>query len=168
MDQKVREQWRWPARASFLRTGLIGGSCHVEMCPFESLRELAEECRGRDGAAFPAGDVREVREVALELFAVFLGERKLPCAVVGARSGLHELTDQPVVVAHDASMMMPQCDHARTRECCDVHDDGGIEATRVVEGVAQDQATFGVRIQYLDRLPGGAGRDVARLDRLTA
>src|ERR1700692_3507673 len=100
MNEKVREQRRGPARAAFLRTALISGSCDVEMRPFEPLGELGQECPGRDGTAVTPADIREIREVALQLFGVLFGERQLPCPVIGAYPGLHELMNQVLIVAH--------------------------------------------------------------------
>ena len=45
-----------------------------------------------------------------------------------------------------------------------VDDDRGLEAPRVVERIAQDEAAFGVGVEDLDGETGGAGDDVARLD----
>src|SRR5256886_12601348 len=42
-QQKVREQRRRPARTALLRTALVGGARDVEVRPFESLGEFAEE-----------------------------------------------------------------------------------------------------------------------------
>ena len=91
MDEKVREQRRGPARASFLCTALISGPCDVEMRPFEPLGELGQECRGCDGTTVTPADIREISEVALQLFGVLFGERQLPCPVICAYTSLHEL-----------------------------------------------------------------------------
>src|SRR6201996_2773040 len=106
MDEKVREQRRGPPRAAFLRTALICGPCDVEMCPFEPLGELGQECRGCDGTAVTAADIREIREVALQLIGVLLRQRQLPRTVIGTYAGLHELIDQVLIIAHAARMMM--------------------------------------------------------------
>src|SRR5882757_10500259 len=117
MDQKVREQRRGPARAAFLRTALISGPCDVEMCPFEPLGELGQECRGCDGTAVTTADIREIREVALQLIGVLIRDRQLPRTVIGTYTGLHELSDQVLIVAHAAGVMMPKRHHARTGQC---------------------------------------------------
>src|SRR2546430_16094200 len=82
-QQKVREQRRRPASTALLRTALVGGARDVEVRPFESLGEFAEESRGGDCAAVTSADIGKVGEVALERFRVFLGERQLPAAIVG-------------------------------------------------------------------------------------
>ena len=73
MDEEIREQRSRLPRAALLRTALVSDARDVEMRPFESLREFAQERRRRDRAALTAADV---------------GERKvpggLPAAVVGA------------------------------------------------------------------------------------
>src|SRR5581483_972817 len=111
MDEKVREQRRGPARAAFLRTALISGPCDVEMRPFEPLGELGQECASCDGTAVTAADIREIREVALQLIGVLIRERQLPRTVIGTYAGFHELIDQILVVAHAARMMMPKRHH---------------------------------------------------------
>src|ERR1700743_3300853 len=108
MDEKVREQRRGPARAAFLSTALISGPCDVEMRPFEPLGELGQECRGGDGTAITTTDIREIREVALQLIGVLLRERQLPRTVIGTHAGCHELGDQILIIAHAARMMMPE------------------------------------------------------------
>src|ERR1700674_5996546 len=75
LQQKVREQRRRPARAALLRTGLVGGARDVEVRPFESLGELAEESRSGDGAAVTPADIGKVGEVTLQSFRVFFGQR---------------------------------------------------------------------------------------------
>src|SRR5579862_6854640 len=98
MDKKVRKQWRWPARTAFLSTALICGPCYVEMRPFEPLGELAKECRSGDRTALAPADIREIREIALELIGILFGERHVPCLVVRSHTGLHELTHELFVV----------------------------------------------------------------------
>src|SRR3954465_1868679 len=165
MDEKVREQRRGPARAAFLRTALISGPCDVEMRPFEPLGELGQECRGGDGTAITATYVREIREVALQLIGVLLRERQLPRTVIRTYTGFHELTDQILIVAHAARVMMPKGYHASAGQRRNIHDRGRVEAVRIVECVTQDQSTFRIRIQNLNGEPRCAGRDVPRLDR---
>src|SRR5438046_704463 len=108
MDKKVGEQRCWPARTAFLSTALVSGPCDVEMRPFEPLGELTQECRGRDGTALTPTDIREIREVALQLIPVLLGEGQMPRPVIRAYASVHELTHEFLVVAHSARMMMPQ------------------------------------------------------------
>src|SRR6266581_8350321 len=130
MDKKVCEQRRWPARAAFLRTALISGPGDVEMRPFEPFGELAEECRSRNGATLAPTDIREIREVALQLIGVLIGEGHLPRPVLRAYTRLHELMHEIVVIAHGTRVMMPQCNDARTGQCRNIHDSGRVEAPR--------------------------------------
>ena len=51
-----------------------------------------------------------------------------------------------------AGVVRAQRHDAGTGERGDVHDGRGLEAARVVEGVAQHQAAFGIGVQDLDRL----------------
>src|SRR5580692_6482421 len=102
MDQKICEQGRGPARAAFVRTTLIRGSGDVEMRPFEPLSEFTEECRRRDGSALTSSDIREIREVALQLLAVLLREWQVPGPIIGAQAGFHKLVHETFVVAHCA------------------------------------------------------------------
>src|ERR1700736_5017856 len=147
MDKKVCEQRRWPARTAFLRTALISGPCDVEMRPFEPLGELAQECRCRDGATLAPTDIREIREVALQLIGVLVGEGQLPCPVIRAYTCLHELVYEIFVITDGARVMMPPGDDAPTGQCRNIYDCRGIEAPRVLERVAQDEPALSVRVE---------------------
>src|SRR5882757_267440 len=164
MDKKVCEQRRWPARAAFLRTALISGPGDVEMRPFEPLGELAQECRSRNCTTLAPTDIREIREVALQLFGVLLGEGHLPCLVIRAYACLHELMYEIFVIAHGTRVMMPQCEDARTGQCRNIYDHGGIEAPRVVKRVTEDEPAFRIGVENLDCHAGSAGGDIARFD----
>src|SRR6202035_3402994 len=100
-------------RAALLRTALVSDARDVEMRPFESLREFAQERRRRNRAAFAAADIGEIRKITLQLLSVLFSDRQLPGAIVGADPGIHQLADECVIVAHAARVMMPECDHAR-------------------------------------------------------
>src|SRR5205085_11446519 len=87
-QQVLQDHRARAARAAFARAALVRRARDVEVRPDEILRELAEE-RGRgDRAAVTPRDVRHVREIALELLAVFLGERHVPRAVVDRRAAV--------------------------------------------------------------------------------
>jgi hypothetical protein len=90
-DQEVGEQRHRPARAALLRAADVGGAGDVEVRPLQPVGELGEEGRRRDRAAVAAGDVREIGEIALQLLAVFLGQRQAPGAIVGAQAAVDEL-----------------------------------------------------------------------------
>src|SRR5256885_8787068 len=81
LQQKVREQRHRPARTALLRTALVGGARDVEVRPFQSLGEFAEESRGGNRAAVTSADIGKVGEVALQRFRVLLRQRQLPAAV---------------------------------------------------------------------------------------
>src|SRR5215813_8373711 len=98
MDEKVREQWCRPSSAALLCTALVGDARDVEVCPFESLREFAQERCRRDGAAFAAADVGEVRKITLQLLSVLFRDGQLPRAIVRPHSSLHQLTNESVVI----------------------------------------------------------------------
>ena len=68
----------------------IGRAGDVEVRPLQAVGELRQEAGRGDRAAFAAGDVGEVGEVALELLGVFLADRHVPGAIVGALAGFFE------------------------------------------------------------------------------
>jgi len=84
MDEKIREQRSRFPRAALLRTALVSDARDVEMRPFESLREFAQERRRRDRAAFTAADVGEIRKITLQLLSVLFRDRQMPGAIFGA------------------------------------------------------------------------------------
>src|SRR5580693_6524148 len=111
MDEKIREQRSRFPRAALLRTALVSDARDVEMRPFESLREFAQERRRRDRAAFTAADVGEIRKITLQLLSVLFRDRQMPGAIFGACSRFHQLLHQRVIVAHASRMVMPESDH---------------------------------------------------------
>ena len=62
---------------------------------------------------------------------------------------------------------MAERDHHRARQGRDVDDRFGLVALRVGQRIGQNQSTFRIGVQHLDRLPGHAFNDVARLGRPT-
>src|SRR5437660_11335971 len=74
------------------------GAGDVEVRPDSVARELAEEGRGRDGAAGAPAGVLHVGHVALDLVVVFFPERQLPHALAAPLAGILELPDQRLVV----------------------------------------------------------------------
>ena len=130
----------------------VGRAGDIQMRPLQALRELAEERRGRDGAAFATADVGEVREVALELVRILLGERQVPAAVIRALAGVDELARERIVIRHAARVVRAERHDARAGERGDVHDRRGLVAARVVERFAQHEAAFRVRVEDLDGL----------------
>src|SRR5258707_11983973 len=100
MDEKVREQRRRLARAALLRTALVSDARDIEVRPFESLRELAQERYRRDRAAFAAADIGEIRKITLQLLSVLFRDRQLPAAIIRAHTRVQELTNESVVISH--------------------------------------------------------------------
>src|SRR5215469_5149418 len=119
-DEEVGEQRGRAAGAALAGTSLVGGAGDVQVRPGEPLGELGEIGCGRDRTAVAPADVGEVGEVALDLVGVFLGERQLPAAILGAHPRREQLVDELLVVAHDARVVMPERHHARAREGRDV------------------------------------------------
>src|SRR2546427_1977163 len=70
------------------------GAGDVEVRPDGVARELAEEGRGRDGAAGAPAGVLHVGHVALDLLVVFFPERQLPHALAAPLAGVLEFPDQ--------------------------------------------------------------------------
>ena len=134
------------------------------MRPFEPLGKLAQECRSRNGTTLAPTYIREIREVALQLIAVLIGEGHMPCPVIRAYTCLHEIMYEVFVIAHGARVMMPECNDARTGQCRNIDDGGGIEAPRVVKRVTEDEPAFRIGVENLDCHAGSARGDVARFD----
>ena len=135
------------------------------MRPGEALREFREECRRGDRAAVPTGDVRHVREIALELLAVFFGERHVPRAIVDDRAAIHQLARELVVVREDAGVVDSERHDNGAGQRRHVDHDAGLVPFRVVQRVREHETPFGIRIQDFDGQALRARHDVAGFDR---
>src|SRR5438876_9218732 len=91
LDQQADAHARRPLRD--VRTLALApvGAGDVEVCPDRVARELAEEGRGRDGAAGAPAGVLQVGHVALDLLVVIFPERQLPRALAALLAGVLEL-----------------------------------------------------------------------------
>src|SRR6202022_170113 len=69
-----------------------------------------------------------------------------------------------LVVAHQSTEVIAERDDAGPGQSRDVDDCGRLEATAVGNGVAENQASFGVGIENFHRLTGHGRDDVRRLD----
>jgi len=134
------------------------------MRPMQVLGELPKERRGGAGAPLAAADVRDIGEIAFQLFHVFLADRHRPRPIVGTVAGRREFIRQGAVVAHQAAEMIAERDDAGTRQGRDIDDRRRLEAAAVGERVAQHQATFGVRVENFHRLTRHGRHDVGRFD----
>ena len=97
------------------------------------------------------------------MFAVIGVQRHAPCGVLLRFTGGLQLLREFFVIGEQTCVVVTQCDHARTGECCHINHGGGFVAFGIGEGVAQNQATFGVGIQNFNGQTGHGGDDVARL-----
>src|SRR5215471_17436647 len=100
MDEKIREQWCRLSRTALLRTALVSDARDVEVRPFESLREFAQERCRRDRAALAAADVGEVRKITLQLLSVLFRDGQVPRAIVCSHTSVNQLTDECIIVTH--------------------------------------------------------------------
>ena len=103
----------------------------------------------------------QVGEVGFELFFVFGEQGKLPEFVAAFARGGQEPVGQFLIVGHQAAGNVAEGDDARAGEGGGVDEGGGFELRGVGEGVAEDEAAFGVGVEDFD---GGAvhgGYDVA-------
>ena len=77
-------------------------------------------------------------------------------------AGGQQLVGQVVVLAHQAGGLVAEGDHAGTGQGGDVDKRGRLEALRVGQCVAQDQAAFGVGVAHFDGLARHRGDHVGR------
>src|SRR5919197_2981011 len=94
LDQQARPHARRALRNIRALAFAPVGAGNVEMRPDRVARELAEEGRGRDGAACSPAGVLQVRHVALDLLVVFFPEWQLPRALAALLAGVLEFPDQ--------------------------------------------------------------------------
>jgi hypothetical protein len=106
------------------------------VCPTQAFGEFPQEAGRGDRAAFAAGDVRHVGEVALQELGIFLGYRQAPGAVVGALAGRCERLGQRVVGREESAVMRAERDDAGARQRRNVDDGLRLEAARVRDRVA--------------------------------
>src|SRR5439155_11466498 len=89
----------------------------VEVGPLGAgLDRRVEERRGLDRAALPAGAVREVGDVALDLVAVLVGERHRPETVPRLRTGRADLLDERGRPPEEAAEVVAERDRDRAGE----------------------------------------------------
>src|SRR5437867_13067720 len=144
LDQQAGAHARRPLRD--VRTLALApvGAGDVEVRPDGVARELAEEGRGRDGAAGAPAGVLHVGHVALDLLVVFFPEPQLPHALAAPLAGVLVLPDTRLVLPHYAGGVVAWGHDAGAGQRRDVHEGGWFEALGVCEAVGEDQAPLGV------------------------
>ena len=135
------------------------------MRPVEFLGEARKKTCCSDTAGRPAADIGHVGKIAFQLFLVVIPQRHVPGTIVRFVAGGEQFARERVLVAVQAARHMAQRDHAGAGQRGDVDHGLGFEALGIGQRVAQDQASLGVGIEHLDRLPGHAGNDVSRFGR---
>src|SRR5690606_32196345 len=162
IQQILGQQRHRPAGSALvLAAADPGGAGDVQMRPVVVLGEARQEAAGSDGAGLRPTDVGDVGEGAVELLLILVEQRQLPGTVVGLFTGLEQLPDQSVVVAHQAGDVAAQGNDAGAGESGDVDYRLRLEAPGVGQGVAQYQAALSVGVEDFHGLPAHAGDDVA-------
>ena len=100
----------------------------VEVRPGQVARELLEEERRVDRAGAARPDVVQVRDLALEVLAVLVDQRKLPEPFAGGPGGLEEPLGEPRVVRQETGAERAEGDHARAGQRRDVDHLVGLDA----------------------------------------
>ena len=132
------------------------------MYPRRVLGEFLQEHRGRNRAAPPSADVRQVRERALEVIFVIVLERHGPHALArGFRRPQHALA-HAVVVGEQPHVEVPQGYHHRARQRGRVHQVRAALFARIGQCIRQDQPPLGVGIDHFDGLARHGRHNVAR------
>src|ERR1700674_3485916 len=150
------------------RFGLFhpGGPRNVEMDPWSVFGKFLEEHGGEDSAAPTAAGIDHVGDVGFEVFLVFVVERKAPhflaCLFVGVREALIHL----VVAGEDSGIYVAESHDYGAGQGGGIHEMSAAELAGVAEAVGEDEASFGVGVDDLDRLAGHGNLHVARLLRL--
>ena len=144
-----------------------GGSGDVEVGPRHAVGdEVAEEQPGVDGSAVAVADVLAVGDLRLDAALLDLRERHRPHRLAGFVGGGADGGDEVVVVAEEPGGAGAEGDDARPGQRGEV-DDGvgaGVVGARLGgpgDGVAEDQAAFGVGVQHLGRRAAVVADDVA-------
>ncbi|ABA48928.1 hypothetical protein BURPS1710b_1175 [Burkholderia pseudomallei 1710b] len=166
VDQELREERHGAARRPLRRAALPGGARDVEVRPRIVFREARQEARGRHAAGRAPADVREIREVRLQLILILVVERQAPRRIARFARRVEQLARERVVLREEAGVVVAERDDARARQRRDVDHGGRLEALRVRERVAQDEAALRVGVEHLDRQALHARDDVARLVRV--
>ena len=128
--------------------------------------EFLEKGAADDRAGLaPAAGVLDVREVALDLLAVFVEQGQLPHPFGAAFAGLAQSRHHVVVRTHHAGGLAAQGDYHRTCQGGQIDDAGGLVFLHSVrQRVGEDQAAFGVGVDHLDGFARHGAQDVAGLD----
>ena len=133
------------------------------MRPALAFGEARQEAAGGDRAGPAAADVVDVGEGGIEHALVFVPQRQLPGAVERGLAGIQQFAGEVVVLlGHDAGGVLAERHDHRAGQGGDVDQRGRLEALRIGQRVAQDQAAFGVGIAHFDGLAGHAGDHVGR------
>ncbi len=92
------------------------------MCPPELLGETRQETSRRDGSRFASAYVGDISEIAIELCLVIVPQRELPGPVVALSGRGKQLTCQGLMIAHQPTGLLAQCNDARSSKGGDVYD----------------------------------------------
>src|SRR5687767_6325873 len=110
--EEVDQERDRAARAALLCATQVSDTGYVEVRPAQAFGELGQETGCRDGTAFAAAGIGEVREIALELLVVLLGHRHMPGAIFRPLTGSKDFRRERVVVAHDRCEVCAERNHA--------------------------------------------------------
>eukprot|EP01022_Parablepharisma_sp_SALTPOND_P021765 TRINITY_DN435_c1_g1_i1.p1 TRINITY_DN435_c1_g1~~TRINITY_DN435_c1_g1_i1.p1 ORF type:complete len:1304 (+),score=494.29 TRINITY_DN435_c1_g1_i1:15351-19262(+) len=167
LEQPAGQQGHRTTGGTLGGAALPGGTGDVQVGPGVLAGEALQEAGGGDAATRLAADVGDIGEVGLQLFLVDVLDGHAPGGVTGLAAGSQQRVGQLVVggifTGEQARVVMAQCHDAGAGEGGDIDHGGRLEAFHVGQGVAQDQAAFGIGVEHFDGLAGHRGDDVARL-----
>src|SRR5262245_40480263 len=140
-----------------------GSSGDIQMRPLGFIDEFLNEDRTHDSAGLATrSDVLYIRNIRLDLFAVFLANRKLPKVFTGLLAALDDVVNQALVIAHDTGINVAESDNDRAGKGRHIDDFRGTILFRVGDRVRQDQSSFRVRIEYFDGFAIACRYNIAR------
>src|SRR5687768_13634679 len=138
------------------------GAGYVEMCPFGLVDEFLDEHRAHNGAGLASrADVLNVRDVRLDLFAVFLAHRELPETFACLLAESDDPVDELLIVAHHARILIAEGDNHRTGQGCHVNNRSSALFLGISDSISQNKTSFRVGVEDLDSLAVGSGDDIA-------
>ncbi len=123
--------------------------------------KFLDEHGAHDGpSAFAGADVLNVGDAALDHLAVFVIQGKGPHFFAGHSGAGQELVREHLIGTKNSDVDVGERDYNRAGKRRGVDKVRAAKLFRIRDGVRQDQAALGVRVDHFNRLPGHRDLDV--------
>src|SRR5687768_4825104 len=149
-----------------LRLVAPGSARDIKVRPGHTIGKLFDERRRGNRARLAPAHVLDVGNVRLDLFRILLVERQLPELLADFPARRDDLFDQLLIRSQHSRVHITQRNRNRARQRGHVDNCGGAEFLGVGDRVRQNQPSFSVGVDDLDRFAGHRLYDVTGFGRL--